>query len=346
MSEKPSLRYEVFTGEWVVFAPARASRPNDHARPEADGRPTEPPATDPCPFCPGNEHLTEREVLRLPDADGRGWRVRLVPNRYAVVDPALSSSPRRGAHELFRELPGFGIHDVVIESPDHHTPLALQPRDQVEAVLTVLRGRLASLIGEPRLQAVSIFKNHGARAGTSLAHPHWQIVATPFVPSLLLAKHTLAAAHFGRTSQCLHAAVLDAELQSGERVLSSNASYVAVLPFASQARYHVRILPREAQPSFAQVGSGELSRLAETLQDALGRLHALLGDPSFNLTLASAPRGEEHRPFFRWHIDILPRLNPFGGFELGTGMSINTTLPERATSELRAILPEPTVRCS
>jgi UDPglucose--hexose-1-phosphate uridylyltransferase len=236
---------------------------------------------------------------------------------------------------------GFGIHDVVIESPDHHTPLALQPRDQVEAVLMALRGRFASLMDDPRLQAVCIFKNHGERAGTSLAHPHWQIVATPFVPSLLLTKHTLAAEHFARTSECLHAAALDAELRSGERVLSQNASYVAILPFASQTRYHVRILPREAQPSFAQVRPGDLSRLAETLQDALGRLHALLDDPSFNLTLASAPRGEEQQPFFRWHIDILPRLDPFGGFELGTGMSMNTTLPERATSELRAIRAEP-----
>jgi UDPglucose--hexose-1-phosphate uridylyltransferase len=348
MPEKPSLRYEVFTGEWVVVAPARASRPNDHARSEAGERPAGERAAGerpkmPCPFCPGNEHMTEREVLRVPDSGGDGWRVRVVPNKYAAVDRAMSPPPQSCNDPLFREMAGFGIHDVVIESPDHHTPLALQPRDQVETVLTVLRARIASLMNDPRLQAVSIFKNHGERAGTSLAHPHWQMVATPFVPSLLQVKHARAAEHFGRTSQCLHAAVLEAELRSGERVLTCNASYVAVLPFASQARYHVRILPRQAQTSFAQVGAGELSRLAETLQDALARLHALLGNPSFNLTLTSAPRGEEHRPFFRWHIDILPRLNPFGGFELGTGMSINTTLPEHAERELSAIPARPCV---
>src|SRR6187455_382104 len=103
MPEKPSLRYEVFTGQWVVLAPARAS-----------------------PFCPGNEQMTEREVLRLPDPGGRGWRVRVVPNKYAAVDRALSPSPESSAQDpLSREMPGFGIHDVVIESPDHRTPLAL-----------------------------------------------------------------------------------------------------------------------------------------------------------------------------------------------------------------------------
>ena len=38
-----------------------------------------------------------------------------------------------------------------------------------------------------------------------------------------------------------------------------------------------------------------------------------------------------------WHIEILPRLTTMAGFELGSGMSINTVLPEAATEYLQSV---------
>ena len=40
-------------------------------------------------------------------------------------------------------------------------------------------------MADPRLRTIIVFKNHGEAAGTSLAHPHWQTIATPVVPRLL-----------------------------------------------------------------------------------------------------------------------------------------------------------------
>ncbi|MEK7556881.1 MAG: hypothetical protein AAB538_02805, partial [Patescibacteria group bacterium] len=40
---------------------------------------------------------------------------------------------------------------------------------------------------------------------------------------------------------------------------------------------------------------------------------------------------------FRWHIEVLPRLSKFGGFELGTGLEINTALPEESAKFLREV---------
>jgi UDPglucose--hexose-1-phosphate uridylyltransferase len=55
------------------------------------------------------------------------------------------------------------------------------------------------------------------------------------------------------------------------------------------------------------------------------------------LTINTAPRGEEDAEYFMWHIEILPRLTTAAGFELGSGMSINTTLPEQAAEFLRSV---------
>jgi UDPglucose--hexose-1-phosphate uridylyltransferase len=55
------------------------------------------------------------------------------------------------------------------------------------------------------------------------------------------------------------------------------------------------------------------------------------------LTVDSDSRGEEGNEHFLWHIRILPRLTTPAGFELGSGMSINTVLPEEATTYLRSV---------
>ena len=49
---------------------------------------------------------------------------------------------------------------------------------------------------------------------------------------------------------------------------------------------------------------------------------ALGGVPQLNLWVRTAPRGTEE---FCWHIEILPRLTVRAGFELGTGVDIDTS---------------------
>ena len=52
----PELRRDPIVGRWVIIATERAQRPFDVAR--------SPPAQEPsvCPYCPGHEDKTPREV--------------------------------------------------------------------------------------------------------------------------------------------------------------------------------------------------------------------------------------------------------------------------------------------
>jgi UDPglucose--hexose-1-phosphate uridylyltransferase len=77
--------------------------------------------------------------------------------------------------------------------------------------------------------------------------------------------------------------------------------------------------------------------LAEILKTTLLKLHTGLDNPDFNLTIDDVPRGDEDKEYFRWHMRILPRLSTPAGFELGSGMSINTVLPEEAAAFLREV---------
>jgi UDPglucose--hexose-1-phosphate uridylyltransferase len=330
------LRFDLATNDWVVFAPSRALRPREAPAPAA----AEPrPAAANCPFCPGNETFTPPEIyaVRSPDSSGAPrWKVRVFSNKFPAL--RIEENPRRSedAHD-FSRMGGCGAHEVIVESPEHDTFLGQQPAEQIDRVLSTLQLRYRDLMRDKRFQTVILFKNHGLGAGTSLQHPHWQLIATPVVPRLLRAQHNEAEAYFDHYGVCLYCTILERELAAQTRILAANDDFVAFLPFASRVPFETWIMPRTAQPSFTAVDARQMRALALLLKTSLLKLYTGLDNPDFNLTIDDVPRGDEDKEYFRWHMRILPRLSTPAGFEMGSGMSINTVLPEEAAAFLREV---------
>lgn len=328
-----TLRYDVSLKDWIIFAPDRARRPHHNKHLSAPCVLGKEPF---CPFCPGNERFTPQEIFSMPDGPAGGWSVRVIPNKYPAL--RVEKDPGRVVQGgLFREMAGCGAHEVIIESPEHTMFLGHQPTAQIERVLRMVQLRMNDLMQDTRLQAVILFKNHGEKAGTSLAHPHWQVIATPVVPHLLRLKHTVATEYFDTTGRCLYCVLLEQELADRVRVLTTNDRYAAVLPYASRAPFETWILPRRHESSFGRVPGGDLWPLAELLKEVLSRLHAGLDNPDFNLVINTVARGDEGKRYFLWHVQIVPRLATPAGFEMGSGMSINTVLPEEGAKFLRDV---------
>ena len=328
------LRFDVTTNDWVIFAPRRSLRPTDF---QATTRPAPVETTNPCPFCVGNEQLTPPEVFAIRDSGGPntpGWKVRVTPNKFPAL--RIEEDYHRGEEgRLFRHMGGCGAHEVIIESPSHNVALAQQPVEQVRLILWTLQQRYIDLLRDPRFQTIVIFKNHGEQAGTSLSHPHCQLIAASVVPHMLRHKLSVAAQYFDRTGECVYCAMIEDELAAKVRLVAANEHFVALAPYASQVPFETWILPRRRQSSFRWLDPSLLRPLAEILKDVLGRLHVGLHDPDFNMTIDTVPRGEEQGEYFLWHIQILPRLTQRAGFEMGSGMSINPVLPEEAAALLR-----------
>ena len=331
----PMLRFDYATNDWVIFAPLRKLRPHRVQAP--DGAAGAPPVAAPerCPFCPGNEALTPKEILAVRNGPGTAnWLVRVIPNKF----PALrieEDHQRIDEGPIFRQMGGCGAHEVVIESPEHSAGLAQQPIEQIERVLDTVRQRHVDLMRDQRFQAVVIFKNHGEGAGTSLRHPHWQIIATPVVPRFLRTKLQVAEEYFDQHGRSLYADLLEEEEADGRRIVAANGEFAALVPYAAHLPFEVWIVPKRPQASFGDVDRAQQRPLAEILKAVLLQLCSGLEDPDFNLTIDTAPRGDEDKEYFRWHVRILPRLTTPAGFELGSGMSINTVLPEEAARFLR-----------
>jgi UDPglucose--hexose-1-phosphate uridylyltransferase len=149
----PELRQNYFTKEWVIIATERAKRPEDLAT----HRPTKAPAThvENCPFCPGNENKTPPEVLRIP-AEGNGaWQVRVIGNKFAALSPDIK--PTRVIHRSRRSMGGFGIHDVIVESPNHAHATCLMADSHVADVLRAYKARYDALSLDRRIAHITIF---------------------------------------------------------------------------------------------------------------------------------------------------------------------------------------------
>src|SRR5512146_1761749 len=329
----PELRQNRFTKEWVIIATERAKRPKDMV---VLRTPRELPTFDPkCPFCPGNEKATPPEVLRVTAPNDSRWLVRVVPNKFAALQPDLA--PQRVVERSHRTVNGFGVHEVVIETPDHSQFTALMPDAQVASVFRALKARCTDLSLDSRIANVIIFKNHGVDAGTSLEHPHSQLIATPVISSQVRSRLHEALRHYDEFGECMFCSAVEEELQDKTRLVMITDHFVALEPFASFTPFCTHIYPRRHMANFADISGEEISDLAHVLRLILAKLYYGLHDPDFNFTIRSAPAECAGVKYYHWYVSIIPRLTRVAGFERGSGMYINTVLPEAAAEFLREV---------
>ncbi|MBN2358632.1 MAG: galactose-1-phosphate uridylyltransferase [Deltaproteobacteria bacterium] len=327
------LRQNIATKEWVIIAPERSNRPDDFI--SRDRRPLpEVPYSDRCPFCAGNEAQTGDEVMAVRDGDGR-WLVRVVPNKY----PALTSDGELDYREqgTQRRINGLGHHLVIVEAPQHNTTPALMEAAQVERVLGVYQQLYLQAIGDPRVELVTLFKNHGQRAGMSQQHPHSQLIATPVVPANVRQRVELAIRYYDDHRTCVYCTMLAEELRSGERVVAESQHFAAFVLYAALSPFHIWILPKRHQAAFVHISDEERADLARLLRQVLRKIFYGLENPDYNFVIRSRDGQPRAVSYFHWYLSLVPRVSTTAGFELASGMYINTLLPERAAEFLRQV---------
>ncbi len=292
------LRQNIITKDWVIFATERAKRPHEFARPNNESGGVLPPYKVDCPFCKGNENICEEEFYRIEDE--RGWRVRVIDNKY----PALSPIGDRVRHTdgMHHSITGVGYHQVLIEHPQHNIAIPLMPLPDVINILKAYRDRYQIIRQDHRIESIIIFKNHGENAGTSLEHPHSQIVATPIVPSQVRYRITGAMTYFDESGNCLFCQTLKDELDDQERIVFETEYFVAFIPYAALSPFHIWIFPRRHFSSFDSITEVELEDLACTLKTVLAKLFYGLNNPAYNYTIRSIPTADGQMKYFHWYL--------------------------------------------
>lgn len=331
----PEIRLNVVTREWVIIATERAKRPSDFRNNRE--RKHLPHHLPTCPFCPGNEHKTPPELGRVPD--GENWKIRVVANKFAALSPEGTKS-RREDGGLSRTVSGVGLHEVIIETPAHNVTTGLLDPGQLEDLLRTYKARFINAHNDPRIEHVIIFKNHGQGAGTSLDHSHSQLIATPIVPVQFRDRVQAALHYFDDTGECIICAVSRKDREDGARIILDTAHFVTLIPYAALSPFHTWLFPKRHSASFASITEEEIKDLAVHLKTILSKFHYGLDDPDYNYVIKSSRPQDAANEYCHWYIGFIPRLTQAAGFELGSGMFINSSLPEKNAEFLRAVRTE------
>jgi UDPglucose--hexose-1-phosphate uridylyltransferase len=316
-----------------LFAPNRASRPEDfkHERATPDPK-TLPEHDNACPFCSGQEALN-LEVAIYPHK--HNWKVRVILNKFE----ALGHSGGRARADFYTVREGIGDHEVVVPRP-HNILTGFLPDELMDLNLKVYQERMLALSNHPEVEYVHVLQNHGHAGGASLIHPHSQIFATPFVPEHLHDEVTGAYSFFKSNGACIYCEMILKELSDRERIVLDNKDFLVFAPFAARVPFALRIIPKRHQASFTDMTEPERHSLGQVLKTILQKLYYKLDNPAYNYYIHTLPishslmtRYDDRS--YHWHLEILPRLNVWGGFELGSDVYVNTMLPEVAADILR-----------
>ena len=342
----------IVPSESVLVATARSMRPK---KAEAPAPRDTRMHVDTCPFCRGNEHMTPPQIATYP-ANGP-WDIRIVENLYPVLgDDRQNPNLTFG---LQQTIDGYGRHEVMIDHSAHGIAVHEMSEAHLALLFGAYRTRMAQLYdSNSRLRYVLVFKNFGPAAGASIAHTHSQLIATPVIPDNVQTEVANSRLYYQKHHRCIFCSLIDEALtfeatiydresgeirrriNCGQYVIERGKKFIAVKPFASRYEWEVHILPLVHQSDFLRVQDGDLADLARIMRRTMARLDAVLGGAQYNYFIHSLPHDvncEDCEASYHWHIEITPRTSIPTGFELGSGLFVNTVAPEAAAEKLRAV---------
>ncbi len=334
------IRYDRLHDTHVIIAPERLQRPDQM------GEKRENKKTDAkCPFCEENEYMTPPEIFAIRKKSSavnqKGWKTRVVPNLYKAVQ---IEAPHVHHHGTFENWEGFGAHEVIIDTPKHHTSMIQWDKNTVANWLKTLRARVSDLRRDHRIAYISLFKNEGKGAGATQMHSHTQLIGLPFIPRAEREKYEKSHDYFTHHTEALMESMIREEEKDGKRIIASKGDFTAFCPYASAYPFEVIISSKKPLGQIDTLSDDSIGVLAPLLLDTLKKMDKQLGYFDFNLSLSTPPLQEGSvghdllenvDSVCRFTIRIMPRIYNYGGFEAGTGIMINPVLPELAAKLLR-----------
>lgn len=255
----------------------------------------------PCPFCPGG--------LEAPGP----YDVRHIPNRW----PGLAS----------------GRHEVILHAPDHDASFPILGESRSARVVELWSARTEALASRADVGYVFVFENRGRPIGTTIDHPHSQIMALGDIPPI--PKAELSKTDCGFCPE-----------PDGALVVTTRSGWQASVPWAPSWPYEMLMYPRRHVADLPAAGPRLRAGLGAMLVDTTTRLEQLLGRGApYMLWIHQRPATGGDWPAAHLHVHLAPVLRAPGmvrhlaAAELGAGVFFDPVDPHEAAAQLRSAWP-------
>jgi len=297
MEKQAQTRRNPLNGHEVIFAPQRQQRPNDM---KTVSKPLS------CPFC-GNNVKNKAIKQQLPTT-GK-WHAAAINN----IFPALSTKNKRA----------YGYQEIIIDSDSHCENFADLNIKQISSVLQLFQNRSKKLSEDKKINYILCFKNQGAAAGASLKHIHSQIFASSILPHDIIEEREMLEEYQNKKNGCPYCQIIDSESR-GQRLFFQDKYILAFCPYASDFPFEAWIISRRHVDNITLLKNTEIKSIATALKLIATKLKDLGYDFNF-FTHNDVNNKQQH-----FYLKIQPRKGIWAGVELGSGLIINSTLPEDA----------------
>ncbi len=339
------LRKDILLGRWIEVL-SESKEPSEYHLHIGKGS-----AERSCILCSGRENETPREItsVRKPGTlpNTSGWWVRAIPsfNPLFTVEGDLN---RRGVG-IYDRMNNIGANEVLIESPQHNVRPEDMGLEQMIRVIRLYRDRIVDLNKDLRLRYILISKNSILDPWDTFFHPVSFLVATPVIPKKIKDELENAKQYYDYKERCIFCDIIREELRVGERIILETRKFVCFCPYASTFPFESWIIPKRHSCDFQEISDEEIEDMGFILMNVLKKMRTIFKaefktELPFSYFLHTAPnrvprRNQWHTlgDDYHWHLEIIPRLIRRNGFELGSGLFILTTSPEKAAKYLREV---------
>ncbi len=307
-----ALRWHPLRGEWSVYAAARQNRTY---KPNAVHDPLAPAA-------PG------RAETEIPFAD---FELAVFANRF----PSFRAAPGEPGAPIpgVQQVPAHGHCDVVVYAPEPDGSLATLSQERRVLLVHAWIDRYRSLF-EAGFDTVLPFENRGEEVGVTLHHPHGQIYAFGFTPSVQ-ARAVKAfedgydlAGYLNDWHEDYH--------------IVTQGGIAAIAPPFARFPYEVWLIPSQPRRGPWDFTWEEVDGFAAQLGEITRRYDALFGRACpFMLSLHAAPASAGWN--FQFTAQFYPLLRSadkvkyLASVEQATGVFTVDIMPEQAAHALRGL---------
>ena len=333
--EHPHRRFNPLLNEWVLVSPQRTKRPWQGQEEKLIAPRTSFDSS--CYLCPGN-------VRANGESNPPYEKCFVFNNDFAALLPdgvGTTLDDSFGIHdELYQIEPVTGECRVFCFHPRHDLTLARLTKEQIADVVLLWCEQASEL--NQKYEWVQIFENKGEVMGCSNPHPHGQIWASNYVPTLLQKEDVSQSDFFARTGKNMIQTIVSRELSESKRVVAMNDSWVAFVPFWAVWPFEVMIAPTRQVSRMSDLAGVQMTDLASLLKEVTVRFDNLFRtDFPYSFGWHWAPKSASQPESWCLHAHFYPPLLRSASvkkFQVGyemLGEAQRDLTPEKAAQMLR-----------
>jgi len=277
-----------------------------------------------CPFCPGNEHMTTTEVMRVvesaPGAARRAgeWRIRVFHNLFPRI-PIACTGQRNESY-------------VLVEDPRHFRDgarhggellyTAALPVEQFQTVFRTAVEVARRAAANPAVHGLALRKNQGPQSGASQPHIHSQIIGIDRILPPVAREIEVT-----RQSPALWHDIVRFVRDEGFLIEEIDGCYLYFCPFGTFPRSY-EVVDLASRGAIGRLSDSRLDIFAALVHRAL----AILGDTPLDYEVHDGDEIPLHAHINGRHF---PYSNIAGTLNLPTGLWDGGTRPHAGAAARR-----------